>query len=130
MISLDPNIIVRLLTRDDPAQVAAVERLLDQPDAVFWIDDVAMLETQWVLSRAYAWPRETIVTAFNQLLSLPDTRFDDRECMEQAVDAFAQGTDFADALLTYRSRAHGCDSLASLDDALCRRFPDFARKPK
>jgi predicted nucleic-acid-binding protein len=130
VISLDTNILVRILTRDDSAQVAAVERLLDQPGAEFWIDDVVLLETQWVLSRAYAWPRDAIVTAFNQLLSLPDTRFDDRECLEQAVDAFVQGTDFADALLTFRSRAHGCDSLASLDDALCRRFPDFARIPK
>jgi predicted nucleic-acid-binding protein len=130
MIALDTNILIRLFTRDDPAQVAAVERLLDQPRATFWIDDVAVLETVWVLDSSYGWPRDKIVAALNQLLGLPDTRFENRECMEQSVDAYAEGTDFVDALLVHRSLARGCDELASFDDAIPKHFQDFARKPK
>jgi len=56
MIGLDTNILVRYLTQDDPDQSAKatelIEHRLTERDPGF-ISVVAMVETAWVLDRAY-----------------------------------------------------------------------------
>ena len=56
MIGLDTTILVRYLAQDDPVQSAAateiIERRLTEDNPGF-ISIVAMVETVWVLDRAY-----------------------------------------------------------------------------
>jgi predicted nucleic-acid-binding protein len=56
MIGLDTNVLVRYLTQDNPPQARLatelIERRLSEQDPGF-ISVVAMVETVWVLDRAY-----------------------------------------------------------------------------
>lgn len=56
MIGLDTNILVRYLTQDDPRQAREatdlIENRLSQEEPGF-INVVVMVETAWVLERAY-----------------------------------------------------------------------------
>lgn len=51
MIAVDTNVIVRLLTNDDPHQTEKVARLMEG-NSVF-ISKTVLLETEWVLRVAY-----------------------------------------------------------------------------
>jgi predicted nucleic acid-binding protein len=55
--SLDANVILRLLLNDVPAQHAAALALLSAGDS-FVVSDTAMIETIFVLGRAYELTRE------------------------------------------------------------------------
>jgi len=47
MVAIDTNIVVRILTNDDPPQVARARRLLQGETA--WIGLAVLMETEWVL---------------------------------------------------------------------------------
>ena len=51
MIAVDTNIVVRLLTKDDPSQYQKAYHLFDKNDVL--ITDSVILETEWVLRFAY-----------------------------------------------------------------------------
>ena len=69
MISVDTNVLVRLLTNDDPAQARRAARIMEKED--IFIPKTVLLETEWVLRHAYKIERSNILTAFRTLLGLP-----------------------------------------------------------
>jgi len=66
MISIDTNILVRLLTCDDKEQAARAKCLF--LDEHIYITKTVILETEWVLRYAYAFSAATIAGAFVKLL--------------------------------------------------------------
>ena len=66
VIGLDTNVLVRYLVQDDPSQSARamhlIEKRLTQSNPGF-ISIVAMVETVWVLERAYDFSRQQIADA-------------------------------------------------------------------
>lgn len=71
MIGLDTNILVRYLTQDDPVQspkaTELIERRLTEHDPGF-ISVLAMVETVWVLERAYGLANADIAAAVERTL--------------------------------------------------------------
>lgn len=65
MRAVDTNILVRLLTRDDPKQVAAAEAFVEQGA---WVSLPVLTETSWVLSAAYGRSPSEIAAAIERLL--------------------------------------------------------------
>lgn len=53
MIGLDTNVLIRYLTRDDEGQYRATMKLLTRKAARFFIADLVLVETDWVLSSLY-----------------------------------------------------------------------------
>ncbi len=51
MISVDTNLLVRILTNDDPIQARRAVRILRSDD--IYIPKTVLLETEWVLRHAY-----------------------------------------------------------------------------
>jgi predicted nucleic-acid-binding protein len=51
MIALDTNVIVRVVTRDDPQQVPAALAVMQSGD--LWVSKTVLLETEWVLRYSY-----------------------------------------------------------------------------
>ena len=96
MIALDTNVLVRAVTRDDPAQAKRVEALLGE--GRFWLSKTVLLETEWVLRYAYKLGAEVIHTSLLKLVGFPRFEVEDRAQVLQALEWFAQGLDFADAL--------------------------------
>lgn len=96
MIALDTNVVVRLLTGDDPRQSRRVVRVLAEQQ--IWISKTVLLETEWVLRRAYQLEPAVIRKSFEKLLGLPTLAVEDEPAVVLALEAHEAGMDFADAL--------------------------------
>jgi predicted nucleic-acid-binding protein len=117
MTAVDTNVVVRLLTGDDPEQAAAA-RSVFSGDFV-WIGRTVLLETAWVLGSAYGFEDSAVREAFTRLLGLANVQTEDIASVTVALKLNAQGLDLADALhLT--GRPHGAD-FVSFDRTFVRR---------
>jgi predicted nucleic-acid-binding protein len=117
MTAVDTNVVVRLLTGDDPEQAAAARSVFATD--LIWIARTVILETAWVLGGPYGFEDSAIREALGRLLGLPNVQTEDISSITVALNLNAQGLDFADAIhLT--SRPHGAD-FVSFDKAFVRR---------
>jgi len=96
MIAFDTNLLVRALVADHAEQVAIVRQLIAR-DIIF-ISRTVLLETEWVLRCIYKKTRAELHEFFTALLETDNTVVEDAEALSHAMDWYAQGADFADAL--------------------------------
>jgi predicted nucleic-acid-binding protein len=130
VIALDTNVLVRLITGDDPVQAREIEVFLEKTEGPFLIPDLVMAELAWVLQRRYGFARAEVGDVLLALLNRRDVVFEDEERVRVAVRYFIEGLDLADALIVEIARAAGCDRLASFDDSLKAKAPGFVVKPE
>jgi predicted nucleic-acid-binding protein len=128
MIGLDANILVRYLAQDDPEQsrqaTELIESRLTELDPGF-VSIVAMVETAWVLERAYGLSAGDVAAAIERTLQA------DRLVIEREQEVFTamtalkegQGT-FADALIGALGASAGCSRTLTFDRK-ARRLPGF-----
>jgi len=119
-IAIDTNVLVRLLVRDDEAQYAAAQRLVDQASAAgepVLIVLGALLETEWVLRSRYKLDKASIADAFAKLLESADVAFEHLPSVEEALYVWAQhpSADFADCLLNARAAHLGRSRFVTFD---------------
>jgi len=96
VIAVDTNVLVRLLTGDDPKQAAAARRLFaSQP---IWIAKTVLLETAWVLRSLYGFEQTAIREAFTKLLGLKNVKAEDESSVAAALVLVAHGAEFTDAM--------------------------------
>lgn len=104
MLAVDTNVVVRFFTTDDPKQSQRALVLIR--DTPVWLAKTVLLETEWVLRSLYGFGAERVAGAVQDLLGLPTVHVEDARAVQQALDWFAAGLDFADALhLASRDRA-------------------------
>ncbi|VAX12176.1 hypothetical protein MNBD_GAMMA24-6 [hydrothermal vent metagenome] len=104
MISIDTNILVRVLTGDDKEQAAKAKRLF--LDEHIYITKTVVLETEWVLRYAYAFSAAAIAGAFVKLLGQQNVTVEDTLHVAEATKLLQKGLDFADALHLICSQNH------------------------
>ncbi len=127
MISLDTNVVVRIVTRDDPEQAKAARSLLQRGERL-WLSKTVILETEWVLRYCYELSREVILPTFRTLLAYPPLRFEDRGAVLQALEWYAAGLDFADAL--HAASGSATDHFATFDRKLAKIALKLDEPPK
>ncbi len=122
MIGIDTNVLLRLLTEDDAAQAAAVQRRLAPLDAVpeaVLINDIVLVETLWTLRRLYGFDRAGQAEVLGHLLSALTFRFEDREVLSHALKGFTESSaDFSDCLIAAKNTRWGCESTATFDRSM------------
>ena len=117
MTAVDTNVLVRLLTGDDPAQAAAARSLFESGN--IWIAKTVLLETAWVLRSLYGFDDSAIRSALTGLLGLRRVSVEQAPGVAAALALTAEGIEFADALhLT--SRPQGA-AFVSFDKAFVKR---------
>jgi predicted nucleic-acid-binding protein len=116
MTSVDTNIIVRLLTGDEPSQAAKAQAILKK--APVFIPDTVMLEAEWVLRYTYGFDFHAIHQAFTKLCGLPNVRLANSYRMQTALQWYSEGVDFADAL--HLSQSQECSDFFSFDRKFVR----------
>ena len=117
MIAVDTNVVVRLLTGDDPKQAAAARSLFAA--GPIWIAKTVLLETGWVLRSLYGFEESAICDAFTKLLGLKNVHTEDESAMAAALALSARGIELTDAMhLT--SRPPGA-AFVSFDRSFVRR---------
>lgn len=96
MISIDTNVLVRLLTGDDKAQAAKAKRLFAREH--IYITKTATLEAEWVLRYAYEFNTDAIADAFTKMLGQQNVTVEETQHVARATVLLRNGMDFADAL--------------------------------
>jgi predicted nucleic-acid-binding protein len=129
MIGLDTNVLVRYLAQDDPVQsrqaTALIEHRLSEQDPGF-VSVVAMVETAWVLERAYGLSANEIAAAIERMLQADALVVEDEQEVFTAMMALRQGRgSFADALIAALGSRAGCTHTVTFDRRALR-LPGFA----
>ena len=96
MTAVDTNVVVRLLTGDEPKQEAAARALF--ASGPVWIAKTVLLETGWVLRGLYGFEESAIRTAFTKLLGLKNVHVEDESSVAAALGLTASGIELADAM--------------------------------
>ena len=95
MRSVDTNVIVRWLLRDDPVQAAAADSAMNAP---IEITHTVFLELGWVLTTVGRMSREQFADAMVAILSIDDATIEKRKLLLWATDRFRGGADWGDVM--------------------------------
>jgi predicted nucleic-acid-binding protein len=118
LIAVDANVIARYIVRDDPAQTARVDRLLDSrtADDPAFIARIALVELVWVLRKAYKYDRQTIGDVIERILATNELRVEDHDTAVAALAAYrTSAADYADCLMGLLNRGLGCATTVTFD---------------
>lgn len=117
MIGVDTNILVRYLVKDDPQQSAAASALFASfsPESTGYLSVPVLVETFWVLRRAYKASHVEIAEVLVNLASSEELTVEHSDLVRQAARLAAEGFDFADTLIALIGRDAGCDYTATFD---------------
>ncbi len=119
MIALDTNLLVRLLTNDEPRQAAKVEAWLGKNTggrSPAYVDHIVLCELAWVLERSYAYGRSEVHRAIASLLAAAQLKVETPALVRQALKRYADGpADFSDYLLAARAAAAGFTPVLTFD---------------
>ncbi len=96
MIAIDTNILVRIVTNDDPEQTQRAALIL-QNQSIF-ISKTVILELEWVLRFSYSLERAIILTTLQKILVTDNFTIEQSSAIEQSLQWYEKGIDFADAL--------------------------------
>jgi len=124
MIGLDTNILVRYLTQDDPVQspraTEIMERRLTEEQPGF-VSIVAMVETVWVLDRAYRLATQEIAAAVERILQTDVLVVEKEQQVFTAMIALKERRgSFADAMIAALGANAGCSYTLTFDQKALR----------
>ena len=125
MKAVDTNLVVRLVTWDDPEQAARAREQFET--GALWLSKTVLLETEWVLRFSYGLDREPILAAFWKLLGYRPLHVEDREAVLRAVSRYGEGLDLADAL--HLASSSEADAFLTFDDRLAKRAAELETQP-
>ncbi len=118
MIGLDTNVLVRYIAQDEPLQSALATKLVENftAEAPGFVSTVTLVETVWVLARAYKTTKPEILRIIEGLLRARELVIEDAETHYVALNQFAATTvDYADAVIAQAGRRAGCEFTATFD---------------
>jgi predicted nucleic-acid-binding protein len=117
MRAVDTNVLVRLLTRDDPQQVAAAEAFV-QPGA--WVSHLVLMEAVWVLDAVYGVTPEQVANGVEMLLDHDKMVVEDADVVKAAVSQYRKHRrlGFSDCLILEVARHAGHIPLGTFDRGL------------
>jgi predicted nucleic-acid-binding protein len=125
LTAADTNVLVRLVTRDDPEQAERAAELFRSGE--IFVAKTVLLETEWVLRYSYGLDRQALHRTLRTLLGYPALVIEDRAAVLRALGWYGDGMDFADAL--HLASSAGADRFATFDRALVRRTESLATRP-
>ncbi len=117
MTAVDTNVLVRLLSPDNPAQERAARALFENES--IWIAKTVILETGWVLTSLYGFTEEAVRDAFLKLFGLGNVHLEDESEVPNALALITAGISLADAM-HLASRPPG-STFVTFDKAFVRR---------
>lgn len=112
--ALDTNVLVQLVARDEPVQLAAAEAFV-KPGA--WVSHLALMEAVWVLDSVYELEPKRIAAVLERLLGQTELAFEDPDVVAAALALYAKRPrlGFADCLILEVARKAGHIPLGTFD---------------
>src|SRR5262245_25830641 len=114
MRAADTNVLVRLITRDDPKQVESAQDFISKG---VWISHVVLAETSWVLQSVFKFSSEKIAFAIEMLLDHGQVTIQDADVVETALKNFRTRPNlrFSDNLIVEIARKSGHLPIGTFD---------------
>lgn len=125
MITLDTNMVLRLITADDPAQAATASSAVARAGGAILQTSVIM-EAAWVLQSFFGHPADRVADTLNSLALSQGVEAPD--WVGRLPDAVAAGIAMDDAI--HLLTADPNFPFATFDQAFRRRAPRFTAKPE
>lgn len=128
MLGIDTNVLVRFLVQDDEAQFEKARKLIKREVSAggrVFVNQLVLMETEWVLRSRYSVPKNQIIEAISGLLDANDVQFEDEPAIEEAIFIWKESnSDFADCLIGAKNRRLGCRATATFD-LKASKLPSF-----
>ncbi len=119
MRAVDTNLLVRLLVRDHPKQVASAESFVERGA---WVSQLVLAETLWVLDAVYERSPSQLAIALDLLLDHQHLTLQDSDVVRKALAQFRAhpALGFSDCLVLAIARKAGHLPLGTFDKNLAR----------
>lgn len=118
MIGVDANVLLSLLTQDDPRLTAVARRFVDklEPESPGHVSVVALCEIVWTLQRRFGLDRAEVTLVVQRLLNATELHLERAEAVEMALAGFADGgPGFNDHLIAAMHLMDGIRSTVTFD---------------
>jgi predicted nucleic-acid-binding protein len=112
-ITVDTNILIRAVVRDDEKQAVEAARLLKNAEIIA-IPLPCLCEFVWVLRRVYGLGQKDIDAALQALLNAGNVAVN-RPAVDAGLAVFDAGGDFADGLIAFEGQWLGGETFVSFD---------------
>ena len=119
MRAVDTNVLLRLVTRDDPKQTTVAEQFVAKGA---WVSHLVLAETLWVRESVYELGSDRIATAVEMLLSHANLTIQDSDVVSAALKHYRRRSSlgFSDFLVLEIARKTGHVPLGTFDRRLGR----------
>lgn len=118
MIGVDTKALLRFYIEDEADVEAKKQRLatakLFSDVSILFIPKSVLLESERVMRAVYEYTAIQVASVFHHFIELPQVRVEDPQVLDNALQAYEDGLDFADAL--HHATCIQRDSFATFDD--------------
>ena len=124
MRAVDTNVLVRLLVRDDAAQIKAAENFIEKGA---WVSQLVLAETLWVLEAVYERSKSQLAKAIDLLLNHETLTLQDADVVSAALANFRKRPTlgFSNCLILEIARKAGHLPLGTFDKSLGKLSQTF-----
>jgi len=112
-VTVDTNVLIRAVVRDDPAQADIAARVLTDAELIA-IALPCLCEFVWVLLRVYGLQPADAAAAIRALLATANVQMN-RPAVEAGLAVLEAGGDFADGVIAYEGCWLGGETFVSFD---------------
>jgi predicted nucleic-acid-binding protein len=112
-ITVDTNVLVRAVVRDDERQARTAAKLLKEAELIA-VTLPCLCEFVWVLRRVYNFGQQDISAALEALLNASNVAVN-RPGADAGLAVLNEGGDFADGLIAYEGNWLGGETFVSFD---------------
>ena len=112
-ITVDTNVLIRSVMRDDVVQAEAADRALREASSIA-VTLPCLCEFVWVLRRVYGFTPHDVASAVQALLNTGNV-VHNRAAVKAGLACLRVGGDFADGAIAYEGRWLGCETFVSFD---------------
>jgi predicted nucleic-acid-binding protein len=112
-VTVDTNVLVRAVVRDDKKQAEAAAKLLRNADLLA-VAVSSLCELVWVLRRTYGFSAKEAAAAIRALIGAGNVEVD-RLMVTAGLAMLDEGGDFADGVIAYEGRWLGAETFVSFD---------------
>lgn len=122
MITLDTNILARILLNDDPIHSPMARKFIikSTQSQTLYLSPFVVMELVWLLQKN-GWKRERIVKSVIAFMETKNILTGEGGTVENALKAYNHGkADFADYLILADSIQHGAREIATFDTVFAK----------
>ena len=112
-ITVDTNVLVRAVVRDDERQARSAAKLLKEAELIV-VSLPCLCEFVWVLRWVYNFGQQDIFAALEALLNASNVAVN-RPAADAGLAVLNEGGDFADGLIAYEGNWLGGETFVSFD---------------